>query len=157
MKLSTALFASVVAICCLSCSVDTGDTSIHTDDMFSDTKKAAEQGDALAQTMLGSIYANGDFGVPKDDTEAVMWYRKAAEQGNAYAQYVLGLKYELGEGVSQDYVEAYMWFNIAESNDDKQAKETRDKLLPKMSQEQIAEAQTMSTKWLEDFEKKNKE
>ena len=64
--------------------------------------------------------------------------------------------YAKGEGVSQDYVEAYMWFNIAESNGDKQAKETRDKLLPKMSQEQIAEAQAMTRKWIEDFEKRNK-
>ncbi len=48
-------------------------------------RKAAEQGYANAQTILGSIYANG-LGVSKDIKEAVRWYRKAAEQGNANAQ-----------------------------------------------------------------------
>ena len=33
-----------------------------------------------------------------------------AEQGDVEAQYLLGLKYEHGEGVPQDYVEARKWF-----------------------------------------------
>ena len=43
-------------------------------------RKAAEQGDAIAQVNLGYAYANG-FGVEKDEKEEVKWYRKAAEQG----------------------------------------------------------------------------
>ena len=35
---------------------------------------AAEQGSADAQYNLGVMYANGN-GVPKDNTEAVKWYR----------------------------------------------------------------------------------
>ena len=53
-------------------------------------RKAAEQGDADAQSNLGGMYANG-WGVPEDDGEAVKWYRKAAEQGHASGQYNLGL------------------------------------------------------------------
>ena len=83
MKVSTALFASVVAICCLS-------FSIYADEKFDDTKKAAEQGHAGAQLALGFMYAYGR-GVPEDDTEAVKWYRKAAEQGHAEAQNSLGV------------------------------------------------------------------
>ena len=48
----------------------------------SETQKAAEQGDAVAQAALGFSYATGD-GVPQDDGEAVRWYRLAAAQGNA--------------------------------------------------------------------------
>jgi TPR repeat protein len=44
----------------------------------------AKQGNATAQTSLGLMYGNGR-GVPKDDMEAVRWYRKAAEQGDAHA------------------------------------------------------------------------
>lgn len=44
----------------------------------------AEQGDATAQNNLGVMYEYG-LGVPKDDAEAVKWYRMAAEQGNALA------------------------------------------------------------------------
>ena len=43
-------------------------------------RKAAEQGDADAQCMLGVAYENGR-GVKQDASEAVWWYRKAAEQG----------------------------------------------------------------------------
>ena len=47
--------------------------------------KAAEQGDALAQAILGMMYAEGK-GVRQDDKKAAEWYRKAAEQGEARAQ-----------------------------------------------------------------------
>jgi TPR repeat protein len=39
------------------------------------------------------------------------WYRLAAEQGHAKAQYNLGLMYYNGEGVPEDYVIAYMWWD----------------------------------------------
>ena len=38
-------------------------------------------------------------GVPKDDAEAVRWYRLAAEQGNAEAQFELGYMYDQGDGL----------------------------------------------------------
>jgi TPR repeat protein len=48
-------------------------------------RKAAEQGDATAQTNLGFMYDSFMYdigrGVPQDDAEALKWYRKAAEQG----------------------------------------------------------------------------
>ena len=46
--------------------------------------------------------------------EAVGWWRKAAEQGYAKAQFNLGIMYGNGRGVPQDYVEAHMWFNLAD-------------------------------------------
>ena len=48
-------------------------------------KKAAEQGGANAQYVLGLCYDNGE-GVATDAVEAVKWYRKAAEQGDKKAQ-----------------------------------------------------------------------
>ena len=39
-------------------------------------RKAAEQGDAMAQGSLGFMYENGR-GVQKDKKEAAKWYRKA--------------------------------------------------------------------------------
>ena len=52
-------------------------------------RKAADQGYAEAQCMLGNMYYDG-WGVPQSDTEAAQWYRKAADQGNASAQCILG-------------------------------------------------------------------
>ena len=51
-------------------------------------RKAAEQGDAEAQSNLGEMYYKGE-GVPQDYKEAIKWFRKAAEQGHTWAQYNL--------------------------------------------------------------------
>ena len=72
----------------------------------------AEQGNAAAQTILGSMYANG-MGVPQDDSQAAFWYRNAAEQGDAKAQALLGRMYNSGEGVLQDYSQAVFWYRNA--------------------------------------------
>jgi len=79
---------------------------------ISEMRKAAEQGDAIAQFNLGLCYALG-LGVPKDDVKAVKWYRKAADQGEAVAQWNLGLGYALGLGVPKDEVEAVKWYRKA--------------------------------------------
>ena len=48
---------------------------------------------------------------PKDDMEAVRWFRKAVEQGNANAQIGSGAMYSLGRGVAKkDKAEAVQWF-----------------------------------------------
>jgi len=43
--------------------------------------KAANQGDPLAQNMLGLIYKSGD-GVPQDYKKAKEWYGKACDNGS---------------------------------------------------------------------------
>ena len=63
-------------------------------------RKAAEQGDAVAQFNLGTMYAKGE-GVSQNDAEAAQWYRLAADHGLAGAQFNLGMMYAEGQGVSQ--------------------------------------------------------
>ena len=75
-------------------------------------RKAADQGNAGGQFMLGNMYDNGQ-GVPKDYALAVQWYRKAADQGNAGGQFMLGNMYANGQGVPQDYVLAMQWYRKA--------------------------------------------
>jgi uncharacterized protein len=75
-------------------------------------KPLAEQGDAIAQSNLGLLYAKGR-GVPQDYTEAVKWFRKAADQGYADAQLNLGIMYAGGQGVPQDDAAAVMWYRKA--------------------------------------------
>jgi TPR repeat protein len=79
--------------------------------------KAAEQGDAWAQSNLGFCYEKGT-GVAKDEKEAVKWYTKAAEQGNARAQNNLGFCYEKGTGVAKDEKEAVKWYTKAAEQGD---------------------------------------
>ncbi len=68
----------------------------------------AEQGEAAAQWIMGTMYENGQ-GVPQDYTEAAKWYRLAAEQGDGWGQNNLGVMYAQGRGVPQDYQEAARW------------------------------------------------
>lgn len=75
-------------------------------------KPLADQGNAEAQNKLGTMYANGLF-VPKNDAEAIRWFRKAAGQGIPEAQLNLGFMYYNGQGVPQDYGEAVKWFRKA--------------------------------------------
>ena len=79
---------------------------------FDDQLKAAEEGDADAQTRIGVAYYLGD-GVAEDPAEAARWWRLAADQGNATAQAGLGDLYSTGNGVSHDDAEAMIWFRKA--------------------------------------------
>ena len=65
-------------------------------------RKAAEQGYAEAQLILGLMYNEGQGGLEKDYSQAVAWFRKAAEQALAMAQYNLGVMYANGAGVTHD-------------------------------------------------------
>jgi TPR repeat protein len=75
-------------------------------------RKAADQGYAKAQALLGSMYFLG-HGVPQDNTEAVKWFRMAADQGEADAQAVLGHYYRDGQDTPQDYAEAVKWYRLS--------------------------------------------
>src|SRR5690606_1452233 len=56
----------------------------------------AEQGNAEAQMLLGSLYTNGHGG-KADTDEAARWFSRAAAQGNANAQYLYGMLLEYGD------------------------------------------------------------
>ncbi len=89
--------------------------------------KAAEQGDAQAQTNLGWMYEYGR-GVPQDYKEAMRWYRLAAAQGHAQAQTNLGVMYANGQGVPQDYKEAMRWYTKAAEQGHNAAANERDRV-----------------------------
>ena len=81
-------------------------------------RKAADEGDAVAEFLLGNQYAFGK-GVPQDYSEAMIWFRKAAEQGHSRAMHDLGVIYAKGLGVPTDYVRAYMWFGLSAARGEK--------------------------------------
>ncbi len=110
----------------------------------------AQKGDAEAQYRLAVEFATGRE-VPKDDVEAVKWYRKAAEQGDAKAQFVLGIRYDDGRGVHQDYVMAHVWYNLAAARAKGGLREyavaKRDRVAAIMTADQVAEAQRIARRW----------
>lgn len=106
----------------------------------------AEQGNAKAQYNLGVIHANGK-GVPKNEIEAINWYRKAAEQGHAGGQFGLGSGFYLGRGVPEDYVQAYMWLALAKAQRHEKAAKGLDVVKAKMTRADLARARDLSSKW----------
>jgi TPR repeat protein len=57
-------------------------------------QKAADEGNDVAQCLLGVRYGAGDH-APQDYAEAAKWFRRAADRGNACAQSRLALLYTL--------------------------------------------------------------
>jgi TPR repeat protein len=111
----------------------------------------AEQGHPAAQSYLGFMFETGR-GVPRNYTEAAMWYRRAAEQGDSLAQYSLGLLYDKGQGVPQDIVEANKWLNLSTAASPRRAREARarirDAVTTKMTRGEIARARLRALEWV---------
>ena len=68
---------------------------------------------------------------------AIKFYTKAAEQGSARAQFNLGMMYYKGQGLSQDYTRANMWWNIAASQGNEDAIRGRDIIEEQMIPAQV--------------------
>jgi TPR repeat protein len=103
---------------------------------------AADQGRSDAQYQLGHLYYKQD-----NYAEATKWFHLAADQGRADAQSNLGSMYAEGEGVSQDFVQALMWFTLSAAQNHKDGIENRDKAAGLMAPAQIAEAQKLARGW----------
>ena len=87
---------------------------------FDRLKARAEAGDDVAQLNLGLTYYEGGE-VPKNDVEAVKWWRRSAGLGNASAQCNLGNAYANGYGVPKDEAEAEKWDRKAADQGDAMA------------------------------------
>jgi TPR repeat protein len=64
-----------------------------------------------------------------DDRKAAFWLRKAAEHGQPEGQMMLGSLYFYGRGVTQSYVEAYAWCDLAQDGGNVDAPDCRDAAL----------------------------
>ncbi len=61
----------------------------------------ANRGDPAAETLLGTMAANGQGG-PKDEAVAAAWFLRAARRGYAPAQLALANSFARGSGVPRD-------------------------------------------------------
>ena len=105
----------------------------------------AEEGNPYVQYNLGIMY---DYDL-NDYKKAVKWYALSAAQGLNAAQFNLGIMYDYGYGVSQDFILAYLWFDLAGVNGHDDGFTSRDIIAQKMSKEDIAKAQTVAVKCLD--------
>jgi len=72
----------------------------------------AEAGFRQAQDTIAQLYEGG-YGVEKDLSRAMFWYRKAAEQEHTRAAFRLGQMHLNGLAGKIDYQEAKRWFLVA--------------------------------------------
>jgi uncharacterized protein len=77
---------------------------------------------------------------------------QSRDRGEANAKYSLGIGYAEGRGISRDYAQAYLWFNLAASRakdaktrDD--ATHNRDFTAKRLNSAELAEAQRMASEW----------
>jgi len=110
---------------------------------------AAEQGNPLAQVGLGYMLLDGSE--KPDVVAAAGWFNKAAEQGDALAMLALGTLYELGRGVTKDWVQAHKWYALASVDDGEyeqdlfdRAKRAKEELAKQMTAAEIAEAERLA-------------
>ncbi len=86
-------------------------------------------------------YDRGDYAT------ALKEWRPLAEQGHARAQYNLAVAYMKGQGVPQDYAQAYMWVNLAVVQGREDARKARDILAEQMTPAQMDEARRLAREW----------
>jgi TPR repeat protein len=109
----------------------------------------AEAGNAYAQYRLGLVYLEATNEM-KSPEEASKWLESAALQGQPHAQYKLGILYVNGNGVSRDFVLAYMWLTLSTrhiAGSGSEAVRQRDMLAARMSSSQLADAKKLVRDW----------
>ncbi|QSR47007.1 tetratricopeptide repeat protein [Aeromonas veronii] len=77
---------------------------------------SSEHKDSYSAYVLSNIYSS----LEKHDL-ALQWMIKSAKLGDHTAEYMVGFFYEKGQGVAQDYHEAFYWYEIASNNKEKEA------------------------------------
>ena len=76
---------------------------------YRELKSLADRGGSVAQTILGTMYLDGD-GVTRDYRQALRWFEAAARQGHTGAQFRLAQLYAAGKAVDQNDDFAQQWF-----------------------------------------------
>lgn len=107
----------------------------------------------IASTAVAGPVQDGLAAANREDfATALRIWRPLADQGDAAAQYDLGFLYAAGQGVPQDYVQAYVWFDLAAANlahaeARRLAAGLREGAARRMTAAQIAEARRLVREW----------
>lgn len=109
--------------------------------------KAAANNNANAQFQLANILAKGTY-LPKDLASAFKLYVSAAQLGHVYAHAKLSTMYALGKGTKKDYVQAYAFASIAASKGNELGVAVRDKVVTKMTPQDILTSKELAKAWI---------
>ena len=113
--------------------------------LFATAVALAVSGPALASYAKGeAAFEAGNYWQARQEVDG------PAKAGDPRAQYLLGRMYMEGRGVTQDYIEAHMWLNLATTGGVANARGYRDDLATRMTSQQIAKAQELARAWRPD-------
>jgi hypothetical protein len=113
-------------------------------------RKAADKGDISGELHLAGLYRDGNKNFPRDMVQAAEWYSKAADQGDVSAQGTMGTLYSMGQGVQQNYAEAYYWLDLAaavKGPKQEQYAANRQMIGTHITADELADVQDREAKW----------
>lgn len=111
----------------------------------------AEDRSSTTQFELGEMFEKNDR--VRDYRLAFRWYLHSAKHGYRKAQHRLGTMYARGQGVSQDYAQAYAWCKVAVFQNSKRAKRKLEVIEAKLSLEQLRRGRWLAQDYYDRFVK----
>ncbi len=111
----------------------------------SELYRRAMSGDVEAEYQMGMINAQDRVGMPSTTGQSHYWFTQAASKGHPKAQYNLGVMYAQGDGVVQNLIEAYIWFNLASAQRMDGASQARDMVASSLTPDALMKAQERSS------------
>lgn len=112
-------------------------------------KPLAQEGSAVAETLLGVMAARGQ-GAPADAAAAASWWLRAANRGYAPAQLALAKALAAGRGIGRDDGRAWVWARLAMAAGDRTAVEAKAlaaRLAPGLGPRRLAELEAERAAW----------
>jgi TPR repeat protein len=107
----------------------------------------AKAGDPQAEFELANAFYEGK-NVPKDEEKGLALLQRAAHDGLPQAQFEMGER-TFGDGSNHEsYVDAYVWYSLAQRGAVDHSDERLEALEPQMTPEQLSEAQDRLAKWV---------
>jgi len=83
----------------------------------------------------------------KDIAEGLKWLKLSAQQGMQDAQYLLGMAYLKGQNFTHDFVQAYMWLQLAAAQGGEFYQSQLIEAAKQMSPDQIAQGKALAAEW----------
>jgi TonB family protein len=109
-------------------------------------QKKADAGDPKAELELARAFFDGRD-VAKNEAQGLQLLESAANRGLAEAQFQMGEHAYAQDSRSADYVNAYMWYELARRSGYKRSGKMLKKVTSKMSPEQLSDAKTRVDNW----------
>ncbi len=112
-------------------------------------KPLAQEGSAVAETLLGVMAARGQ-GAPADAAAAASWWLRAANRGYAPAQLALAKALAAGRGIGRDEGRAWVWARLAMAAGDRTAVEAKALaagLAPRLGARRLATLEAERAAW----------